>query len=112
MIHQNHFQDFTDLQGDLTASDLRADGFSAMDYYRAGLSPPHNMPSMLDMVGDDLKLTPRNDLKFTPREGDSGHDIPKPIFETIHINSPRIIELVGDKANKELDQTNQKGNQY
>ena len=33
-------KDFTDLDGELSASDLREDQFTVMDYYRAGLSPP------------------------------------------------------------------------
>ena len=84
-------QDFTDLQGDLSASDLRADDFSALDYYRAGLSPPHTLPSKYDMIGDDLKVTPRNQVKFTPREGETGPDT---IFESMHMNSPRIKSLI------------------
>ena len=33
-------QDFTDLDGELSSSDLREDQFTVMDFYRAGLSPP------------------------------------------------------------------------
>ena len=95
-MHFNFFQDFTDLEGDLSASDLRADEFSAMDYYRAGLSPPRNLAT--DLMNDNIKLTPRNEIKFTPREGDRGLDVQTPMFETIHINSPRINELVTDPS--------------
>merc|ERR1719450_621991 len=90
-IYDDPMQDFTDLQGDLSASDLRADEFSALDYYRAGLSPPHTLPSKYDMIGDDLKVTPRNQVKFTPREGETGPDA---VFESMHMNSPRIKSLI------------------
>ena len=74
-------QDWTELGGELSPSDLRADQFTPRDYARAGFTPPLSSRSVL------LAAPAPARVRFSPLQEEA-------TFETVHINSPRFSKLV------------------
>jgi len=79
-------KDFTDLNGDLSYSDLREDQFTLKDYYRAGLTPPPELMSDPTM-GSNSRRNPKKELKFVPEQENFSE------FESIHVNSSKFEDM-------------------